>query len=154
MIAGTLVRVKGCWNDEGLLKVAHLRESAACANPGFRPRIGVRGGLCVGMTKVQFMDNGKALPKRPYGHRAVGGWEKVFSKNLPLGPLGPPSKLWVARRSFELGGAFNKSFLPPLCPLGPRFDPFGAGSPCGLSARTFLSLSSLPPYQHDRPPTL
>ena len=91
--AGTLVRVKGCWNDEGLLKVAHLRESAACANPGFRPRIGVRGGLCVGMTKVQFMDNGKALPKRPYGHRVVRGCEKVFSKNLPLGPLGPPSKL-------------------------------------------------------------
>ena len=43
-------------------------------------------------------------------------------KCLPLGPLGPPSKLWGVRHSFELGGTFKKSFLPPLCPLGPRFD--------------------------------
>ena len=76
-----------------------------------------------------------SLPSRERGRLAcwqtwlwtierLWGWEKVFSKNAPLGPLGPPSKLLRVRSSFELGGAFEKSFLPPLCPLGPRFGCF------------------------------
>ena len=53
-------------------------------------------------------------------NRQILGVEKSFSKNLPFGPLGPPSKLRRVRSSFELGGAFRESFLPPFCPLGPR----------------------------------
>ena len=76
-----------------------------------------------------------SLPSRKRGRLAcwqaclrtiesLWGWKKVFSKNAPLGPLGPPSKLLRVRSSFELGGAFEKIIPAPFLPLGPPFRVF------------------------------
>ena len=52
---------------------------------------------------------------------SITSWaEKVPSKNLPLAPLAPPPKLDGTRPSFAVGGTFEKSILPPFCPLRPR----------------------------------
>ena len=51
-------------------------------------------------------------------------WAEKFLKNLPLAPLAPPPKLDGTRPSFAVGGTFEKSILPPFCPLRPRWGCF------------------------------
>ena len=46
-------------------------------------------------------------------------------KNLPLAPLAPPPKLSGKWSSFEIGGTFARSFLPPP-PLAPPIPLSGA----------------------------